>query len=165
MHPVNQSFSNTGAEKRKIRNSFTYPGTYPGRRFPHVWLSISVPGNLVFTIDVARIEKLCLFTGTRGVRWERAAKSIEKEWGLPITAVRIGRAQDWQDTYLHWESLCDQLATLTKVKSILGRALLIPATCDTPFVRREIRTRPATNNPTTDIMIIVSGSVTHKTYF
>jgi hypothetical protein len=103
MHPVNQSFSNTGAEKQKIRNSFTYPGTYPGRRFPHVWLSILVPGNLVFTIDVARIEKFCLFTGTRGVRWERAAESIEKEWGLPITAVRIGRAQDWQDTYLHWE--------------------------------------------------------------
>jgi hypothetical protein len=149
MHPVNQSFSNTGAEKRKIRNSFTYPGTYPGRRFPHVWLSISVPGNLVFTIDVARIEKLCLFTGTRGVRWERAAKSIEKEWGLPITAVRIGRAQDWQDTYLHWEdkrAVEEDNAGLVRPNLLLdGSPEFVRSACD--IDQSEIHPRARTADP------------------
>jgi hypothetical protein len=103
MHPVNQSFSNTRAEKQKIRSIFTYPRTYLGRHLPHVWLDTLIPGNPISTIDAARIEELCLFTGTRELRWEKAAESLEKEWGLPITAVRIGRAQDWQDTSPHWE--------------------------------------------------------------
>ncbi|KAF2120673.1 FAD binding domain-containing protein [Lophiotrema nucula] len=97
-----QPFAKTGREADDPQQ-FYEPCTYPGRRLPHVWLNTPVPGKLVSTIDIAGKGRFCLITGMGGEAWKVAAKQVQEELGVPIHAVAIGRALDWEDTYLSWD--------------------------------------------------------------
>jgi hypothetical protein len=82
------------------------PSTYPGRRLPHVWLGKKVPGPLVSTLDVAGKGQFALFTGIGGEGWADAASDVQKELGVWIKVVNIGRGLEWEDVYLDWVEKC-----------------------------------------------------------
>ncbi|KAI3559469.1 2,4-dichlorophenol 6-monooxygenase [Colletotrichum abscissum] len=79
------------------------PGTYPGRRIPHVWLNRAVPKEPVSTIDLAGKGGFTIFTGPGGSLWREAAAAVSAKLGCEIRVYSIGFRQDWEDVYYEWE--------------------------------------------------------------
>ena len=82
------------------------PGTYPGRRLPHVWLGKKIAGPLVSTLDIAGKGQFTLFTSIGGESWKDAAQAIKNDMGVDINVVGIGYGLEWEDTYLEWAAKC-----------------------------------------------------------
>jgi hypothetical protein len=80
--------------------------TYPGRRLPHVWLRQLIPDKpLISTIDLAGKMGFTVFTGIGGHAWKTAAVTVSKKLRININAYSIGMHQDYEDTYLDWETV------------------------------------------------------------
>lgn len=77
------------------------PTTWPGARLPHAWL-FGKQGQKVSTLDLTGHGLFTILTGIGGDGWVEAAKSVSKEFGLPITVHKIGPRQEWQDLVGDW---------------------------------------------------------------
>ncbi|MFN7093601.1 MAG: FAD-dependent monooxygenase, partial [Allorhizobium sp.] len=77
------------------------PTTWPGARLPHVWL-FGPEGEKVSSLDLTGHGVFTVLTGIGGDGWVAAAKSLSKEFGLPITVHKIGPRQTWQDFSGDW---------------------------------------------------------------
>jgi 2,4-dichlorophenol 6-monooxygenase len=77
------------------------PTTWPGARLPHVWL-YGPEGEKASSLDLAGHGVFALLTGIGGDGWVAAAKTLSKEFGLPITVHKIGPRQTWQDFSGDW---------------------------------------------------------------
>lgn len=77
------------------------PTTWPGARLPHAWL-FGKQGQKVSTLDLTGHGVFTILTGIGGDGWVEAAKSVSKEFGLPITVHKIGPRQEWQDLVGDW---------------------------------------------------------------
>jgi 2,4-dichlorophenol 6-monooxygenase len=77
------------------------PTSWPGARLPHVWL-FGAEGEKVSSLDLTGHGVFTVLTGIGGDGWVAAAKSLSKEFGLPITVHKIGPRQTWQDFSGDW---------------------------------------------------------------
>jgi 2,4-dichlorophenol 6-monooxygenase len=77
------------------------PTSWPGARLPHAWL-FGPEGEKVSSLDLTGHGTFTLLTGIGGDGWVSAAKSMSKEFGLPITVHKIGPRQTWQDFSGDW---------------------------------------------------------------
>ncbi|KQW27907.1 2,4-dichlorophenol 6-monooxygenase [Rhizobium sp. Root274] len=77
------------------------PTTWPGARLPHAWL-FGTEGEKVSSLDLTGHGVFTVLTGIGGDGWVAAAKSLSKEFGLPIAVHKIGPRQTWQDFSGDW---------------------------------------------------------------
>jgi len=77
------------------------PTTWPGARLPHAWL-FGHDGEKVSTLDLTGHGAFTILTGIGGDGWVEAAKVLGKEFGMTITAHKIGPRQQWQDLVGDW---------------------------------------------------------------
>jgi len=82
-----------------------HPTTYPGARLPHVWLTRTIPGKPVSTLDLAGKGRFALFTGIGGQGWRTAAQHAVAKLGVAIAVHSIGFRQEWEDQYLDWSKI------------------------------------------------------------
>ena len=61
------------------------PGTRPGSRLPHAWISHA--GRRVSTLDLVRPGRLLLITGRQGAAWHGAALTVGDSLGVPLDVV------------------------------------------------------------------------------
>ncbi|POX36346.1 2,4-dichlorophenol 6-monooxygenase [Streptomyces sp. Ru73] len=86
------------------RELYHQPGTRPGAKLPHVWLT-AADGRRVSTLDLVGKGGFTLVTGASGIVWEAAAAGCAEDVGVPVGAVRIG-AEAVRDAYGAWHRLC-----------------------------------------------------------
>jgi 2,4-dichlorophenol 6-monooxygenase len=77
------------------------PTTWPGARLPHAWL-FSEDGQKVSSLDITGHGCFTVLTGIGGDGWIAAAKTLSKEFDMPIVAHKIGPRQAWQDFTGDW---------------------------------------------------------------
>ena len=77
--------------------------TWPGAKVPHAWV---MRGNTkLSTLDLGGQGRFTLLTGIGGEKWVAAAEAVAAEFGVPVTAVRIGPGADYEDLYGDWALL------------------------------------------------------------
>jgi 2,4-dichlorophenol 6-monooxygenase len=81
------------------------PTTRPGHRLPHAWLNKR--GQRVSTHDIGGIGQFVLIAGRGGHAWCAAAKKINSEANIPITAFRIAADGDYGDPTRVWATLSE----------------------------------------------------------
>jgi hypothetical protein len=82
------------------------PITYPGARFPHVWLNRQIPGTRISTQDLAGKGRFTLFTGVVGKEaWKIAAETVKETLGVEVKVFVIGIGGEWVSQYLDWEKV------------------------------------------------------------
>jgi 2,4-dichlorophenol 6-monooxygenase len=77
------------------------PTTWPGARLPHAWL-FAADGRKVSSLDLTGHGRFTLLTGIGGDGWIAAARTLSKEFNLPIATHKIGPRQEWQDFTGDW---------------------------------------------------------------
>ena len=82
---------------------YAQPTTWPGAKLPHTWVTRA--GHRVSTLDLAGHGAFSVWTGIGGEAWLAAADALTAESGLPITAVKIGPKQAYEDPYGTWAEL------------------------------------------------------------
>jgi 2,4-dichlorophenol 6-monooxygenase len=82
---------------------YAQPTTWPGAKLPHTW--VTRDGHRVSTLDLAGHGAFSVWTGIGGEAWLAAAEALTAESGLPVTAVKIGPKQAYEDPYGTWAEL------------------------------------------------------------
>jgi 2,4-dichlorophenol 6-monooxygenase len=82
---------------------YAQPTTWPGAKLPHTW--VTRDGHRVSTLDLAGHGAFSIWTGIGGEAWLAAAEALTAENGLPITPVKVGPKQAYEDPYGTWAEL------------------------------------------------------------
>jgi 2,4-dichlorophenol 6-monooxygenase len=85
----------------KDRELHYAPTTWPGARLPHAWV-FSKDGKQHSTLDLTGHGQFTVLTGIGGEDWVKAAQSLSKELGIPLTARVIGPRRDYEDHTGDW---------------------------------------------------------------
>lgn len=72
----------------------------PGSRLPHAW--VRYRGRTVSTLDLCPPERFTLLVRNRGAAWVEAAEAVQRELGVPVTALRVGPGCEVEDLYGVW---------------------------------------------------------------
>jgi 2,4-dichlorophenol 6-monooxygenase len=76
---------------------YIQPTSDPGARLPHAW--VGDHAHTISTLDLTSPERFTLLTRVRGEGWVEAAAEAAEEFGIELTAIRIGLGGDVQDLY------------------------------------------------------------------
>src|SRR5260370_10585376 len=82
-------------EYRRDAELYFQPDAVPGSHIPHVWLQHN--GTAISTRDVCDYSRFTLIVGVGGGSWAEAAATIRSELDGPLTTVRIGLRQGFDD--------------------------------------------------------------------
>ncbi|GAA3880738.1 FAD-dependent monooxygenase [Leifsonia kafniensis] len=88
---------NSPFEYARDRELYTQQTSSPGARLPHCW--VGRRGRTVSTLDLTSPERFTLLTRVRGAEWVAAAETLAQEFGIELTALRIGPGCDVSDLY------------------------------------------------------------------
>jgi 2,4-dichlorophenol 6-monooxygenase len=88
---------------RRDPELYAQPTTWPGAKLPHTW--VTRDGHRVSTLDLAGHGAFSIWTGIGGEAWLAAAEALTAESGLPITPVKVGPKQAYEDPYGTWAEL------------------------------------------------------------
>jgi 2,4-dichlorophenol 6-monooxygenase len=76
---------------------YIQPTSDPGARLPHCW--VGGGDRTLSTLDLTSPERFTLLARVRGAEWVTAAETVAAEFGIELTALRIGLGADVGDLY------------------------------------------------------------------
>ena len=79
------------------------PGTRPGARLPHAW--VSHDGRDVSTLDLVRPGRLLLLIGRQGAAWRKAVAELDESTGVPLDVVEALDSTNPADGARHWSTI------------------------------------------------------------
>ena len=88
------------------------PTTRPGHLLPHAWLEVA--GRRQSTLDLTGTTGFALLAGPAGAPWCEAATQVAEKYGIAITVVRVGGAEDTDGRWAAVRGIADDGAVLVR---------------------------------------------------
>src|SRR3546814_12170314 len=93
-------------EPRRDPELYYQPSTVPGSHLPHAWVGDSQ--QTLAMMDIAPYDSFTLITGITGAPWDRAARDVSQDLGVPIRSVVLGPGRPVNALDYAWSHLSDR---------------------------------------------------------